>query len=83
MLAPFFGTKTALRLYKIVHQEKKAGFEIEALLTLLGDPHLRFLPPATWELLDLKRPTHSSTGDKTLLAEDKKTGISLRKTLPM
>lgn len=82
MLAPFFGTKTALRLYKIVHQEKKAGFEIEALITLLGDAHLRFTPPAVWELIDLKRP-HHSIGKQTLIAEDKKTGISLRKTLPM
>ncbi|MDE3046474.1 MAG: hypothetical protein KGJ02_07510 [Verrucomicrobiota bacterium] len=78
-LVPFFGMKAAPRLYQLVHEEKKAGFEVEALIALLGAPHLRFLSPDVWKLINLQRPTHAAE-DVALVEDDPETGISLRKS---
>ncbi len=81
MLTPFFGVKPTPALYQKLHQEVKSGIELEALLFLANNPQLSLIDPAIWELLDLKRPSHGRPSQETLIAEDKTTGISIRKNI--
>lgn len=79
----FFGEKTAYKLYQELHRNKKAPSGLEGILQWASDPHLAFVDAKVWELIDFNRPRHGSLSQKTLIAEDDETHISLRKTIQL
>jgi hypothetical protein len=83
IMTVFFGEKTASRLYQELHGERKAAIGLEAILQWAHDPHLAFVDAKVWELIDFQRPKHGSSSQKTLVAEDEESHISIRKNIQL
>lgn len=81
MLTVFFGPKTAPKLYEELHQGQKNSMELDAIIQMANDPHLAFVDPAVWALLNFHRPQHGNGARQILVAEDSETNILLRKSI--
>ncbi len=81
IMTVFFEEKTAHKLYQKLHGNKKEPMGLEAILQWANDPHLAFVDAKVWELIDFNGSKHGSPSQKTLVAEDDETHISIRKNI--
>jgi hypothetical protein len=80
MIELFFGSQVASSLFQEIHREKGSLLTKELVEKCCQEAHRFSLDPALLSLFDYGKPEHGNA-KKTLLAEDRKADVYLRKNI--